>query len=689
MLKHYIKSIIREIINRKFYSIIIIIGFTLGISLWILIMLWIDYEEKSFGLKNNSLLLFRISSLEDESSEVWLDSNHVYHYRLFPETPFPLAPILKKTDPSIVQIARFGYFNDTIVSYGQKSFTEKRIAFADTGLFRFFRFPLVSGSIAEFSKDSNVVIINKMTAERYFEGENPIGKMLNINNKYYLRIIAVVKNISSYNKLQFDALAPISLIKDSNLVNNWAEDKVNTYFFINRKTDTRQLIRNINGIVYYYNPKYRGTYLIERIQRHHSYSDIRIDAGISGDIQFIHIFSAIALFIIFIACINYFNISVSQFANRSKEIAIRKTFGAGKKNIVIQYLIEGQILSFISLALAIFLVNILIPRFNLITSADIQIGFWKNDMLLFKCLIITILIGLISASYPAFYFSSINPARIFSSLLKSGARGRVFRWVITYIQFSISVALIVSSFKVERQLDYLRNTKMGYDEDYTLQIPFSENIKNKFDLFKKDLKDNPDILDVNTPKNNLENSKGNETDILSVKFFPRHIADNIRYIGSVWEKYEKEIPFEYTITDSDMRREFRSETIMGEIFNYFTITSAIITLLGFFCISSFMCEQRKTETAIRKTFGASSVDIYFLIIKEFLLISLAAIVTAHIAVTFTASVWIQRFTYKIGDFGLSEYVIPTVISILLLITTVSYHAIKASRQEPADVLKRE
>src|SRR3989339_171401 len=627
MLKHYIKSIIREIINRKFYSIIIIIGFTLGISLWILIMLWIDYEEKSFGLKNNSLLLFRISSLEDESSEVWLDSNHVYHYRLFPETPFPLAPILKKTDPSIVQIARFGYFNDTIVSYGQKSFTEKRIAFADTGLFRFFRFPLVSGSIAEFSKDSNVVIINKMTAERYFEGENPIGKMLNINNKYYLRIIAVVKNISSYNKLQFDALAPISLIKDSNLVNNWAEDKVNTYFFINRKTDTRQLIRNINGIVYYYNPKYRGTYLIERIQRHHSYSDIRIDAGISGDIQFIHIFSAIALFIIFIACINYFNISVSQFANRSKEIAIRKTFGAGKKNIVIQYLIEGQILSFISLALAIFLVNILIPRFNLITSA--------------------------------------------------------------YIQISISVALIVSSFKVERQLDYLRNTKMGYDEDYTLQIPFSENIKNKFDLFKKDLKDNPDILDVNTPKNNLENSKGNETDILSVKFFPRHIADNIRYIGSVWEKYEKEIPFEYTITDSDMRREFRSETIMGEIFNYFTITSAIITLLGFFCISSFMCEQRKTEIAIRKTFGASSVDIYFLIIKEFLLISLAAIVTAHIAVTFTASVWIQRFTYKIGDFGLSEYVIPTVISILLLITTVSYHAIKASRQEPADVLKRE
>jgi hypothetical protein len=96
MLKHYIKSILREIINRKFYSIIIIIGFTLGISLWILIMLWIDYEEKSFGIKNNSLLLFRISSLADESSEVWLDSNHVYHYRLFPETPFPLAPILKK-----------------------------------------------------------------------------------------------------------------------------------------------------------------------------------------------------------------------------------------------------------------------------------------------------------------------------------------------------------------------------------------------------------------------------------------------------------------------------------------------------------------------------------------------------------------------------------------------------------------
>ncbi|MBI5323752.1 MAG: ABC transporter permease [Ignavibacteriae bacterium] len=689
MFKHYFKSIIREIINRKFYSSIILIGFTLGISLWILIMLWIDYEEKSFGLKNNSLMLYRVSNLVTESSEVWLDSNHVYHYRLFPETPFPLAPSLKSMTPSIVSIARFGYFNDTIVSSGAKSFTEKRFAFADKEFFNFFKFPLISGSISDFSKDSNVVIINKKTADKYFDGEIPVGKKLFINNKYQLKIIAVIKNISSYNKLQFDAIAPISLIKDKKIIDNWIYENVNTYFFVKRKTDITKIIRNINMIMYDENSVYRGNYLVEMIPRHHSYSDIRADAGISGDIQFIYIFSAIAIFIIFIACINYFNISVSQFANRSKEIAIRKTFGSSKKQIVIQYLIEGQLLSFLSLALAIILVSILIPRFNLITSADIQIGFWNNDLLLIKCLIITFLIGLISASYPAFYFSSVNPSRIFSSLISSGAKGRVFRWVISYIQFTVSVALIVSSFKVERQLDYLRNTKMGYDEDYTIQVPYTQSIKNKFDIFKKDMKENPDILDIKISNISGINSNSTESSFLYIKIFPRHIADNIKFIGKIWEKYEHDNLFEYQITDSDMRKEFRSETIMIEIFRYFTFTSFVITLLGFFCISSFMTEQRKTEIAIRKTFGATSLNNYFLLIKEYLLIAFAAIITAHFAVTSTASVWVQRFTYKIGDFQLNEYLVPTVISILLLILTVSFHSVKASRKEPATVLKRE
>ncbi|TAL67224.1 MAG: ABC transporter permease [Bacteroidetes bacterium] len=692
MFKHYLKTILKEILNEKFYSIIIIVGFTLGIFSWIMIMLWIDFEEKSFGLKNDSLLLFRISSLEHEASEVWLDSNKVYHYRLFPETPFPLAPAIKRMTPSIVSIARFGYFADKVVSSDKIISFEKRFAYADIDLFKFYKFPLIRGNISDFSKDSNVIIINKATADKYFNGENPLGKILKIDNRYNLKVIAVIKNISSYNKLQFDAIAPISLIKDRTIANNWTDEIVNTYFFVKRKTNTAKIIRNINMIMYDNSPGFRGTYLVDRIPRHHSYSDIRAEAGISGDIQFIYIFAAIAFFLILIASFNYFNISISQFANKSKDISIRKTFGAERKNIIIQYLIESQVLSFLSLAFALILVIVLIPKFNHITSADIKIVFWKNNLLL-KCFLITFIIGLVSGSYPAFYFSSVNPARIFSSIIKSGSKGKVFRWVISFIQFTLSVTLIIFSFKVDRQLDYLRNTKVGYDETYTIHIPLSNNIKNKFNFFKKELSLQTNILETKLMVNqNIIDKKDLalhlKPEFISISIKPKYIADNIRSIGYIYNKYEKDIPFEYTFTDSDMMREFRSETIMSEIFKYFTITTTFITLLGFFCISSFIAEQRKTEIAIRKSFGASSYNIYFFIIREFLLINLAAIVTANISVTFIASVWVQRFSYKIGDFGFIEYVIPNLISILLLIATVSYHAIKASKQAPADVLKR-
>ncbi len=701
MLFNLFKTTWKNLVNRKFYSIVIILGLTIGLASWIFITLWIGNKEKLSGLDENELRLCRISSMGVEASWFWIDPNQVYHYRLFPETPFLLAPMLKFINPEIVEIARFGYFDDLAVTNGINTFTEKRVAFADKEIFRMYRFPMIKGDVSGFGKTVNTAIITKSTADKYFPGENPIGKKLKFADNN-LSVIAVIKDIPRSFKIQFDILVPVELQTDSNIINDWQTNRVNTYFLVKKNANLDLLANDINKIIRYYNPPEEDAYQISRLPRYHSYSDIRADAGINGNIEYLLIFATISLFIIFIACINYFSITISQFAGRAKETAIRKAFGASRINIIIQYLLEGQVLSFISLAIAVLLIVLLLPQFNNIAYTDIQINFASNVSLWLKCLLLTVLVGLVAGTYPAFYFSSVSPSKVFSSTLRAGAQGSSFRKIITFLQISISVGLIVSAFKVEKQLDLVRYSEIGYDESYSVELPFTDNFKNSFGAFKYDLLKNSDILNAGIEKSkvidsdsSLDNKENglnvikNSVQIISVTFKPRHIVNNIRYIGSIWDKYESGNPFKYLLVDADLRKEFRTEEIMSQLLNGFSIAATFITLLGLFCLSSYISEQRKHEIAIRKTFGASSLRIYLLLMREFLLISFLAILTADIVVTFTLSAWVKRFTYKIANFGISEYMIAPLIALILIIITVSFHAVRASRQEPAEVLKRE
>ena len=683
MLKYYLKTAFREILSRKFYSIIIILGFAIGLAAWIFVMLWMDYESREMGLNIKSGKMFRIGFNSMESSHVWQDSNLILHSRLFTETPFPLAPYIKKYDSNTVDIARFGYFEDRIVESSEFSGLEKRFAFADPDFFKFFNFPILKGSIQSFFNNKYSVIINKNTAETYFPHEEPVGKLLKINNDYDLKVIAVIKNIPSFYRMQFDLLAPVSLVDEYKMIDNWTELNVNTYVSTKDKSGMTAMYKRINDMIQEKNPQ-SDLYYMFPFMKYNNYSDIRTEIGLGSNLQFIIIFSAIALYIILIACINYFNISLSTFANRAKEIAVRKSFGSRKRNIVIQFLIEGQILAFISLGVAIIIIKQTLPYFNSLASAELFLDYSRNFNLILKCIVITVCVGIVSSAYSAFYYSYLSPAKILSSSLKSGSKNINFIRFISYIQFTVSIAFMVAAFKVDKQLDHLRNTKEGFDENYSIEIPFTENTKNNLQIFEKDLKTNPDIIDV---LNDDKVSKTNNNIIVKIK--PIRIAPSIVYISEIWEKYNRELPFEYKIQDADLRKEFTRETIMRSVFNIFTLALIIVTSLGFICFSSFISEQRKYEIAIRKAYGASSLNIYLLIIKDFLIIGLLSVITAHLFVFFTSITWLNNFTSKISEFGVSEYVVPTAAAIILLILTVSYHAIMASLKSPAKVLRGE
>ena len=689
MLKYYLKISFKEILRKKFYSLVVVIGFSIGLTTWLLVMGWMDLSTKELGLDKNSGKMFRIGVNDVESSWTWRDSNQVIHSRLFPETPFPLADMFRKYDSNSVEVARFGYFDDKIVKSNDFIDVEKRFAFSDVDFLKFYNFPILSGDISEFFSNPKSVIINKRTADKYFPEQDAVGKYLNINDEYDLKVIAVIKNLPKFYKIQFELLSPIDPITVNKFRENWTDNNVNTVIRIKDNADMQPMYRRMNDTLQHKRANSQVYYMYPFVQ-YNNYSDIRAESGLGSNIQFMYIFSAIALYIIFIACINYFNISISTFANRAKEIAIRKSFGAGKGNIIIQFLLEGQILSFISLCVAILTYSTILPYFNSIFASELQLNIFSDNLLFLKIIGMTIAIGFISSAYSAFYYSVISPARIFSSSMRSGSRNINFIRIISYIQFTISIAFMVAAFKVDKQLEHLKYTKEGFDESYSIEMPISTEILENYNNFETDLKTNPDINSVSNPVLNLPNiDKNTSSDNIIVNIKPLRIAATLDFMKGIWEKYEPDTPFEYLIQDADLHKDFTRETTMSKLFNLFTLALIIVTSLGFVCFSSFITEQRKSEIAVRKVYGASSINIYFLLLKDFLIIGLLSIITAHIFVFFTSITWLNKFSSKIGEFGMSEYIIPSSVAIVVLIITVSYHAILASVKSPASVLRGE
>jgi len=709
MFKHYLKLAFKELLLQKFYSLIIIIGFSIGIACWIFVLIWIDDEQKSKGMNNDNLSLYRVGreSVEEvqntaimsgsiisntkvvqmskistsrEVMEVELDSIGIYHSRLMPETPLPLAPIIKRYVPEIEVSARFGFFGEKNVKYNNKTYNEWRFAYADPAIFKFYKFYFIYGnSESAFNNKMSVIITDEM-AEKYFRYENPIGKELLIDNNIKLIVSGVIKKITEIYSIKCDFIAPISVIIDDSNRKDWQKDRVNTYILMKRKVELPVIVSRITDVVNHFNPSQVRPFVVMKMPLLHSYADIRQDAGLNSNSEYIAIFSAIALFIIFIACINYFNISFSIFANKAKETAIRKTFGAGRIDIITQFIIEGQILSLISMFLAIILVALFIQQFNKITLKSISLESIGYFNLFSKSIITSFVVSLVSASYPAYYYSSVLPSKVFSSNLKAGSNNVIFRQTMSYIQFTIAVSLVIASFVVNSQLNLLRNTKDCYEDNISVQISMTKNLKQNYKAFESEIKKIKDVKNFD---------KSNQNDIFTLKIVPVNLEVTFKSISKIWEKYEDNLSLEYLILNEDLNKEFRTQQAMGKIFLYFTYASSFITILGFFCIASFIAFQRKNEIAVRKTYGATSINIYFLIVKEFMIICFFSIITAHFMTGFTSSTWLKQFRNRLGDFNIMEYIIPTIVSIIVLILTISFHAIKASRANPAGILKHE
>jgi putative ABC transport system permease protein len=499
MFKNYLKIAFRNLLGHKGYTFINVAGLAVGMACCILILLYVRYELSYDRYHDQADRIYRVSLHGRLAGN---DVNVTY-------TCVPLAPTLVNEYPEVLHATRLRRAYRTIlVSIGDRRFNEERVFYADSTYFSVFTLPLILGDPKTALSAPNSVVLTRETANKYFGEENPIGKTLTFDNSTDYLVTAVSENVPPNSHFHFDFLASfVSLDYHTSTV--WISNNLQTYVVLKENASASQLIAKLPGLVSkYVAPQIQQAmgisfdafiegggkygYSLQPVTDIHLYSklDDEIEPGSSA--AFVTIFSLIALFILILACINFMNLATARSANRAKEVGLRKVVGSNQFQLVRQFLIESILLSATALVLAVILVELFLPAFNNLAAKQIETNYFGKGSLLPGLVIITLLVGLLAGSYPAFFLASFQPISVLKG--KSMAGSSVLRSGLVVFQFVISISLIIATFVVYSQLQYIRNKELGFDKEQVVVIQRAAALGDQLYAFQSEVKQFPGIL---------------------------------------------------------------------------------------------------------------------------------------------------------------------------------------------------
>jgi len=495
MLKNYLKIIIRNIRKNKGYSFINIFGLAVGMACCILILLWVKDELSFDRFHDNADVIYRVTEHQYDSSG---------DYFPVAVTPWPLAEALKDDFPEIVDSARLRILSGRLISYKDKKFNERDFVAVDPSFLKMFSFPLVEGDISTALTEPHTILITEETAARYFGDEDPIGKVLAYNNNIDFKVTGVLKNVHHNSHVQFDFLVPFeSTLRESGWTDSWGTNNYTTYVQLAENT----YVQHISDKVYNYLKKIhsesRTKLIMQPLTDIHLRSDYAIDlyGHTENKSIYIYAFSVIAVFVLFIACINFMNLSTARSEKRSKEVGLRKVVGASRHNIITQFYGESLFMTVISFFIALILVYLLLPAFNNVSGKLLSLDSMKDPVFLLGLLGIMLITGLVSGSYPALVQSSFNPVDSIKGTglkLSSKSGKSLFRSTLVVVQFTLSIILIVGTLIVYKQINYMLNKELGYEKESTVYFIKRANLRTQYDAFKSELLRDPNIVGVTT-----------------------------------------------------------------------------------------------------------------------------------------------------------------------------------------------
>ena len=489
MFNNYVKTALRAIKRHKGYSFINIFGLAIGMACCILILVWVKDELSYDRFHANGDDIYRVIKEEYTEGETQWSAL----------TSPPLAQSIKENFSEILLSTRFGNWGRRVVQYQDKRVNEDKFEHAGQDFFKIFSFDFISGDPKSAFSDPYSVVLTQDTAKRYFGTEDPIGKVLTVENIYDVRVTGLIRNIPENSTIQFDFLSPFVLLKDfisENNMQNWNFNSFMTFVQLAEHTNVYAVSQAVAGYLDKFIPEADYKLILQPFKKIHLSSYVLHDFSGVGGMKYIYIFSSLAFFVLIIACINFMNLATARSSRRALEVGIRKVSGAKRTDLIKQFFGEAIFLSFISLILAIFLVEILLPSFNRIAGKNLGLGLTGNISILLGLLAITIVSGIFSGVYPALFLSSFQPVKVLKGTLRTGSRGGLFRKVLVVTQFSLSIFLIIATMVIFRQLNYIRNMDMGYDREQIIHMNMVGDSNDKYETLKQELIKGPNVVAV-------------------------------------------------------------------------------------------------------------------------------------------------------------------------------------------------
>ena len=493
MFRNYFKTAFRNLLKNKFYTSINVIGLAVGLATCLLILLYV-LDELSFDKYNvNADRIYRVNN------EIKFGGN----YFDLAQGPALMGSTMVREFPQVEQYTRIRWYGSFLVKKGNENMQEGRVGFADSTLFDVFTLPMIAGDPKTALKEYHSLVVTETVAKKYFNSTDVFGKTLRINDTGNYKITAVIKDIPKQSHFNFDFFVPMIENNGSN-DDNWLSENWNTYVLLKKNIDPKLLEPQLNAMM----DKYVGPELKSVINQ--SLDDLKKSGGYvrasltpltdihlhsnklgeldgNGNAEFVYIFSAIALLILLIACVNFMNLSTARSSNRAKEVGVRKVLGSLKKNLVQQFLTESLLISFIALIFAILVAWLLLPYFNQLAGKDIHASTLFQPKMLLSLVVLMLVVGLLAGSYPAFFLSSFQPIDVLKGKLAAGFKRSWLRNALVVFQFIISIILIFGTVVIYNQLNYIHNKDVGFNRNQVLIIQHTDALRDQGTTFKNEL----------------------------------------------------------------------------------------------------------------------------------------------------------------------------------------------------------
>ena len=505
MIKNFFITIIRNISRNKFYSAINMAGLSIGLICTILITLFIrdEYSYDKYNTKHERI--YRIGSDFD------LNGNR----DRIATSALPIGTTFKHFFPEVEESVRFISSKKQQVKHKDKSFYEERIAYTDSTLFDIFSYKLIKGDPKKALTKAKSVVLNQTLVQKYFGEEDPIGKIILVDDTYEYTVTGVIEDIPSNSHFKFNIFYSISTLVERdneehfNSVGPEAFWNFSNYTFILLKENAS--ISNVEKQFPLYYEKYMKDFgdqlninfkiVFQKLTDIHLKSDLKWDAP-TGNIKYIYILFAIAVFILSIAGINYMNMATARSSKRAKEVGMRKVVGAQKESIIRLFLLESLSLTFAALLIALISVELILPLFNLIVDKNLVLTIAQTPDVFLFIIAVAFTLGILSGSYPAFYLSSFQPAPILKGSRNTRSGNKLLRQVLVICQFTISTIMISGTIIVISQLFFLKNKDNGFDKKNILVAEIRDSsMRVNMNAFKAELKKNSNIQAVATSSN--------------------------------------------------------------------------------------------------------------------------------------------------------------------------------------------